>query len=125
MRNYSIPAGPTGVAAGTPTTGDPSGQIGAISNYPFNDIYTHVLGYVSQPNENDILQRVINKGIYKPTKVKSSLSPSMDIQISSNFERLLFYVLKSKDFEVKKLMNNLEIKGYFRLTNNQKKIIIN
>jgi hypothetical protein len=45
----------------------------------------------------------------------------MDIQISSNFERLLFYVLKSKDFEVKKLMNNLEIKGYFRLTNNQKK----
>ena len=25
-------------------------------NYPFSDIYTHVLGYVSQPNENDILQ---------------------------------------------------------------------
>jgi threonine synthase len=72
-------------------------------------------------NENDILQRVINKGIYKPTKVKSSLSPSMDIQISSNFERLLFYVLNSKDTEVKKLMNNLETKGYFKLTKNQKK----
>ena len=28
-------------------------------NYPFNDIYTHVLGYVSQPNENDILQNEI------------------------------------------------------------------
>ena len=28
-------------------------------NYPFSDIYTHVLGYVSQPNENDILQNEI------------------------------------------------------------------
>ena len=28
-------------------------------NYPFDDIYTHVLGYVSQPNENDILQNEI------------------------------------------------------------------
>ena len=28
-------------------------------NYPFSDIYTHVLGYVSQPNENDILQNKI------------------------------------------------------------------
>ena len=47
----------------------------------------------------------------------------MDIQISSNFERLLFYVLKSNDSEVKKLMHNLEIKGYFKLNKNQKKII--
>ena len=30
-------------------------------------------------NENDILQRAINKGEYKPDKVKPSLSPSMDI----------------------------------------------
>ena len=74
-------------------------------------------------NENDILQRVINKGIYKPSKVKASISPSMDIQVSSNFERLLFYVLNSKDKEVKKLMNNLETKGYFKLTKTQKKII--
>jgi len=74
-------------------------------------------------NENDILQRAINKGIYRPSKVKASLSPSMDIQVSSNFERLLFYVLNSKDLEVKKLMNNLETKGYFKLTKIQKKII--
>ena len=74
-------------------------------------------------NENDILQRVINRGIYKPSKVKTSLSPSMDIQVSSNFERLLFYVLKSNDVEVKQLMNNLEATGYFKLNKNQKKII--
>jgi threonine synthase len=74
-------------------------------------------------NENDILQRAINKGVYRPSKVKASISPSMDIQVSSNFERLLFYVLNSKDTEVKKLMNNLETKGYFKLSESQKKII--
>ena len=68
-------------------------------------------------------KELLIKGIYKPSKVKASISPSMDIQVSSNFERLLFYVLNSKDTAVKKLMNNLETKGYFRLTKNQKKII--
>ena len=43
-------------------------------------------------NENDILCRVINSGEYKPSEVKPSLSPSMDIQVASNFERLLFDV---------------------------------
>ena len=103
-----------------------------LSTGNFGDIYA---GYMAKKmglpinrlivatNENDILQRVINRGIYKPTKVKASLSPSMDIQVSSNFERLLFYVLDSKDSEVKKLMNNLEEKGYFKLTSKQIKII--
>jgi len=35
-------------------------------NYPFNDIYTHVLGYVSQPNENDILQNQIIQERFVP-----------------------------------------------------------
>ena len=35
-------------------------------NYPFNDIYTHVLGYVSQPNENDILQNEMIKERFVP-----------------------------------------------------------
>ena len=35
-------------------------------NYPFNDIYTHVLGYVSQPNENDILQNETIKERFVP-----------------------------------------------------------
>lgn len=70
-------------------------------------------------NENDILKRVINTGIYKPLKVRASLSPSMDIQVSSNFERLLFHVLNS-DTKVKKMMMSLKINGYFKL---DKKII--
>ena len=48
-------------------------------------------------NENDIFYAVINSGEYRPSKVKPSLSPSMDIQVASNFERLLFDVLDSDD----------------------------
>ena len=70
----------------------------------FGDVYA---GYVAKKmglpidklivatNENDILQRVINTGEYKPDKVKPSLSPSMDIQVSSNFERLLFSTISN------------------------------
>ena len=70
-------------------------------------------------NENDILRRVVNTGLYKPTKVKPSLSPSMDIQVSSNFERLLFNILNS-DKRVKQTMHSLKDKGYFKLDNKSK-----
>jgi threonine synthase len=41
-------------------------------------------------NANDILRRTLDKGRYEMDGVQSTISPSMDIQISSNFERLLF-----------------------------------
>lgn len=41
-------------------------------------------------NKNDILTRAVKTGEYKITGVDATLSPSMDIQIASNFERLLF-----------------------------------
>jgi len=102
----------------------PTGNFGDIyAGYMAKKMGLPIEKLIVATNENDILQRVINKGIYKPSKVKASISPSMDIQVSSNFERLLFYVLNSKDTEVKKLMNNLETKGYFKLSESQKKII--
>ena len=41
-------------------------------------------------NENDILARTLATGRYEPRGVKATQSPSMDIEVSSNFERLLF-----------------------------------
>jgi threonine synthase len=41
-------------------------------------------------NVNDILVRALSTGTYEPREVMPTASPSMDIQISSNFERLLF-----------------------------------
>ena len=90
----------------------------------FGDVYA---GYVAKKmglpidklivatNENDILQRVINTGEYKPDKVKPSLSPSMDIQVSSNFERLLFNILNKDDQKVATLMKSLKDNGSFKL----------
>jgi len=98
----------------------------------FGDIYA---GYVAKrmglpikklivaTNENDILQRVINSGEYKPSKVKPSLSPSMDVQVSSNFERLLFDVLNQDDKKVSNLMSNLLSKGSFKLSAEEVNII--
>jgi threonine synthase len=94
----------------------------------FGDVYA---GYVAKKmglpidklivatNENNILQRVINTGEYKPDKVKPSLSPSMDIQVSSNFERLLFYILKEDDQKVVSLMKSLKDKGSFKLSDEE------
>jgi threonine synthase len=42
-------------------------------------------------NENDILARFFQDGVYGAGHVVSTLSPSMDIQVASNFERYLFY----------------------------------
>ena len=41
-------------------------------------------------NDNDILARALASGRYAPKEVKATQSPSMDIQVSSNFERLMF-----------------------------------
>ena len=102
----------------------PTGNFGDIyAGYMAKKMGLPIEKLIVATNENDILQRVINKGLYKPARVKASISPSMDIQVSSNFERLLFDVLNSKDTEVKKLMHSLESKGYFKLNKTQKKII--
>ena len=74
-------------------------------------------------NKNDILQRVINRGEYKPDDVKPSLSPSMDIQVASNFERLLFYIVGEDSDKVKSMMNSLRDKGFFQLNENEVKEI--
>ncbi len=41
-------------------------------------------------NQNDILARALNEGVYESGTARQSLSPSMDIQVASNFERALF-----------------------------------
>ncbi len=44
-------------------------------------------------NENDILARFFNTGVYARGEVQPTLSPAMDIQVASNFERYLYYRL--------------------------------
>lgn len=64
-------------------------------------------------NENDILDRTIKTGRYEMRGVSATTSPSMDIQISSNFERLLFEVLERDALAVGRLMDGLQQSGAF------------
>jgi threonine synthase len=90
----------------------------------FGDIYA---GYVAKKmglpinkliiatNSNDILKRAVNTGTYKPLKVQHTVSPSMDIQVASNFERLVFDVCSNDSNKILKLMDDLNKKGEFKL----------
>ena len=94
----------------------PTGNFGDIfAGYVAKKMGLPIDKLIVATNENDILQRVINSGVYKPDTVKTSITPSMDIQVASNFERLLFYILDENDQKVSKLMNDLSLKGSFNL----------
>ncbi|WP_439371569.1 threonine synthase [Bradyrhizobium sp. DASA03120] len=66
-------------------------------------------------NVNDILARTLKTGIYEVREVHATASPSMDIQISSNFERLLFEAGRRDAAGVRRLMDALKQSGRFVL----------
>ncbi len=66
-------------------------------------------------NVNDILARTLKTGIYEVREVHATASPSMDIQVSSNFERLLFEATGRDAARVRALMASLNQSGRFVL----------
>ncbi|MEO1600232.1 MAG: threonine synthase [Pseudomonadota bacterium] len=83
----------------------------------FGDIYAgHVAREMGLPierliiatNENDILHRAFESGHYVKDKVVPTNSPSMDIQVSSNFERALFEAYDRDGLSVRGLMEDLK-----------------
>jgi threonine synthase len=66
-------------------------------------------------NVNDILPRTLKTGIYEVREVHATASPSMDIQVSSNFERLLFEASRRDASVVRRLMGSLKQSGRFVL----------
>src|SRR5579859_5500077 len=66
-------------------------------------------------NINDILPRTLKNGIYEVREVHATASPSMDIQVSSNFERLLFEAGGRDAAMVRRLMDSLKQSGRFTL----------
>ncbi len=89
----------------------PTGNFGDIyAGYLAKKIGLPIGKLIVATNKNDILHRAISKGDYKIKKVEETYSPSMDIQIASNFERLL-YDLNEKNSEkthenMKRIKNN-------------------
>jgi len=66
-------------------------------------------------NENDILARALASGRYEPRGVRATQSPSMDIQVSSNFERLLFEASDQHPEVVRSLMADFVGDGWYAI----------
>ncbi len=66
-------------------------------------------------NINDILVRTLATGAYEVRGVRPTTSPSMDIQVSSNFERLLFEATGRNAPEVRRMMASLAQSGRFEI----------
>ncbi|MGB0440201.1 MAG: threonine synthase, partial [Paracoccaceae bacterium] len=67
-------------------------------------------------NQNDILHRCLTSGTYQTDQVVPSLSPSMDIQVSSNFERALFDAFDRDGAAVAQMMEDLKSGGGFHVS---------
>jgi threonine synthase len=97
----------------------PTGNFGDIlAGYAAQRMGLPIERLVIATNDNDILARTIATGSYEMQGVTATTSPSMDIQISSNFERLLFEALDRDAGEVRRLMAQLKQSGSFSLPEN-------
>ena len=94
----------------------PTGNFGDIfAGYIARAMGLPIEKLVIATNQNDILHRALTSGSYATDGVKPSISPSMDIQVSSNFERALFDALDRDGRAVAGLMDDLKATGAFTI----------
>jgi threonine synthase len=94
----------------------PTGNFGDIfAGYVAKKMGLPIERLVIATNDNDILARALKTGRYEMRGVKATTSPSMDIQISSNFERLLFEAYGRDSGAVRNAMAGLKQSGAFEI----------
>lgn len=87
----------------------PTGNFGDIfAGFIAKQMGLPIEDLVIATNQNDILHRTMETGAYTKDGVKPSISPSMDIQVSSNFERALFFAYDRDGDAVAKSMEELK-----------------
>lgn len=97
----------------------PTGNFGDIfAGYMAKRMGLSVGQLVVATNHNDILHRVLSSGEYAVGEVMPSISPSMDIQVSSNFERVLFDAYGRDGAPIRELMDNLKHNKRFDVAQN-------
>ncbi len=91
----------------------PTGNFGDIfAGYIAKRMGLPIKQLVVATNKNDILHRALSTGDYTTGEVFSTISPSMDIQVSSNFERALFDAYDRDGSAVAQLMDELKGGGF-------------
>lgn len=97
----------------------PTGNFGDIfAGYVAAQMGLPIASLCIATNRNDILARFMAKGDYQVMEVMPTVSPSMDIQVSSNFERLLFDLMGRDSAAIVGLMNDLKTTGQFSVSKN-------
>ena len=102
--NFSVPTGNFGDVY--------AGYLAKKMGLPINKL-------IVATNQNDILHRAISKGSYEAEKVSETISPSMDIQIASNFERLIFDLNNGDDQQTSLDMKNIKEKGQYLINDDK------
>lgn len=94
----------------------PTGNFGDIfAGYIAKQMGLPIHRLVIATNRNDILARCLHTGTYGMEGVAPTISPSMDIQISSNFERLLFDLHSRNTSKIAEIMTNFRATHSFTL----------
>ena len=94
----------------------PTGNFGDIfAGFVASKMGLPIERLVIATNDNDILARTLETGTYQIGDVTATSSPSMDIQISWNFERLLFEASERDASEIRRMMGSLKQSGAFSI----------
>lgn len=103
----------------------PTGNFGDIfAGYVARRMLPEIIGrLVLATNENDLLSRFVNNGDYSVGKVTHTSSPSMDIQVASNFERYLYYLNECNSEMTKTNMEDFSTSGKLTFTAAQQEMI--
>ena len=96
----------------------PTGNFGNVfAGWLLTQMNVPIGGFRVATNQNDVLHRLFDSGEYELGSVSPSLAPSMDIQVASNFERLLFYFLEGNSQRVREVMNCFRSEGRYAFEN--------
>ena len=100
----------------------PTGNFGNIlAAYYAKNMGLPINKLICASNENNVLTDFVNEGVYnKKREFKVTNSPSMDILISSNLERLLYHISGSDSSLINKLMSDLSLNGVYEITTEMK-----
>lgn len=96
----------------------PTGNFGnVLAGWLLQQMAVPLKGFQVATNQNDILHRLFQTGVYQLEDVAPSAAPSMDIQVASNFERFIYYAEGGDTEKVRQIMSSFKSTGVYSFEN--------